>query len=76
MALLAFAGMIAVIATVLGFEHIGGYTPCKLCLGQREPYYMAIPVTGLALGAWCGSSSISRPTPASLRVLWRGSPRG
>ena len=48
-AVLAFLGMIAVIATVLGFEHIGGYTPCKLCLGQREPYYMAIPVAALAL---------------------------
>ena len=42
-------GMVAVIATVLGFEHIGGYTPCKLCLGQREPYYAAIPVAGLAV---------------------------
>ena len=50
-ALLAFLGMIAVIATVLGFEHIGGYTPCKLCLGQREPYYMAIPLAGLALAS-------------------------
>ena len=48
-AALVFLGMIAVIATVLGFEHIGGYTPCKLCLGQREPYYMAIPLAGLAL---------------------------
>ena len=46
---LLLLGTIGVIATVLGFEHIGGYTPCKLCLGQREPYYLAIPVTGLAL---------------------------
>lgn len=43
------AGMIAVIATVLGFQHIGGYIPCKLCLEQREPYYAAIPVTAFAL---------------------------
>ncbi len=49
MALLVLLGMIGVIATVLGFEHIGGYTPCKLCLGQREPYYVAIPVAAIAL---------------------------
>lgn len=49
LALLATAGMIAVILAVLGFEHIGGYTPCKLCLGQREPYYAAIPIGLLAL---------------------------
>ncbi|WP_244530511.1 disulfide bond formation protein B [Salaquimonas pukyongi] len=50
-ALLVLLGMVAVILTVLGFEHIGGYTPCKLCLGQREPYYAAIPVAVLALVA-------------------------
>lgn len=32
------------ILTALAFEHIGGYIPCKLCLGQRIPYYTAIPV--------------------------------
>ena len=50
-ALLVTMGMIAVILAVLGFEHIGGYTPCKLCLGQREPYYAAIPVGLLALAS-------------------------
>ncbi|MGB7287891.1 MAG: disulfide bond formation protein B [Salaquimonas sp.] len=47
--ILIFLGMIAVILTVLGFQHIGGYIPCKLCLGQREPYYAAIPIAGLAV---------------------------
>jgi len=46
---LVLLGMIAVIAAVLGFEHLGGFTPCKLCLGQREPYYAAIPIAALAL---------------------------
>jgi disulfide bond formation protein DsbB len=51
--LLVLAGMIGVIAAVLAFQHIGGYIPCKLCLGQREPYYAAIPVAFLAtLSAW------------------------
>jgi disulfide bond formation protein DsbB len=50
-AALVTLGMIAVIAAVLGFEHIGGYTPCALCLGQREPYYAAIPIGLLALAS-------------------------
>lgn len=49
LAALVTLGMIAVIAAVLAFEHIGGYTPCALCLGQREPYYAAIPVGIIAL---------------------------
>lgn len=54
-ALLALAGMAAVIAIVLGFEHIGGYIPCKLCLEQRTPYYFAMPVALVAaFGAWRG----------------------
>ncbi|MEZ5871243.1 MAG: disulfide bond formation protein B [Nitratireductor sp.] len=54
-ALLLLAGAIAVIATVLGFQHIGGYIPCKLCLAQREPYYVAIVVAAIAaLAAWRG----------------------
>lgn len=48
-ALLLLAGTIAVIGSVLAFEHIGGYIPCKLCLGQREPYYVAIAVAFVAL---------------------------
>ncbi|MCF6321992.1 MAG: disulfide bond formation protein B [Rhizobiaceae bacterium] len=49
LALLVFLGMIAVIASVLAFEHLGGYIPCALCLKQREPYYAAIPVGLIAL---------------------------
>jgi disulfide bond formation protein DsbB len=43
------AGMVAVIAVVLAFQHIGGYIPCKLCLEQRQPYYAAIPLALIAL---------------------------
>lgn len=42
-------GMCAVILSALAFEHIGGYQPCKLCLQQREPWYIGIPVAALAL---------------------------
>jgi disulfide bond formation protein DsbB len=40
---LAFA-MAAVVGTALGFEHLGGYIPCKLCLTQRIPYYVGVPL--------------------------------
>ena len=40
---------IAIILGALGFEHIGGYKPCPLCLQQRYAYYIGIPVLFLAL---------------------------
>ena len=46
LALLLSAG---VILTALGFEHIGGYLPCPLCLMQRYAYYAGIPLLFLAL---------------------------
>ena len=36
--------MVAVISSALAFEHIGGYLPCKLCLEQRQPWYIGIPI--------------------------------
>lgn len=46
---LALLGGLAVIATAWGFQLIGGYTPCELCLEQRVPYYVGLPLTALAL---------------------------
>lgn len=40
---------IAAILSALGFEHIGGYIPCPLCLQQRWAYYLAIPMLFAAL---------------------------
>lgn len=37
------------ILTALGFEYIGGYQPCPLCLQQRWAYYAAIPLLFVAL---------------------------
>ena len=37
-------GMVATVGGALGFQHIGGYFPCALCLLQRDPYYYGIPV--------------------------------
>ena len=38
-----------VILTALGFEYLGGYAPCPLCLMQRYAYYAGIPLLFLAL---------------------------
>ncbi|KFG67690.1 disulfide bond formation protein B [Microvirga sp. BSC39] len=43
----ALAIALAAAATIGGalvFEHVFGYVPCKLCLIQRTPYYIAIPL--------------------------------
>jgi disulfide bond formation protein DsbB len=46
---LVLSAAAAVILAALGFEHIGGYVPCPLCLQQRYAYYGGIPLTGAAL---------------------------
>ena len=40
---------VAVILAALGFQYIGGYPPCPLCLQQRYAYYAGIPALFLAL---------------------------
>lgn len=57
-------GMAVTVGTALGFQHIGGYIPCKLCLEQRIPYYIGIPVMMLAL-----LSSVLRLPPLVTRGL-------
>jgi disulfide bond formation protein DsbB len=37
------------IVAALGFEHIGGYLPCPLCLQQRYGYYAGIPLAFIGL---------------------------
>ena len=63
-ALLLTSGMAVVILTALGFEHIGHYIPCALCLQQRWPYYIGIPIGVLAVL----SSAMNAP-PAVTRTL-------
>jgi disulfide bond formation protein DsbB len=51
---------VAVILAALAFEHIGGYTPCPLCLQQRYAYYAGIPALFLALALmWSGRMTIA-----------------
>ena len=66
-ALLVLLGMAAVIAAVLGFQYIGGYIPCKLCLEQRQPYYAAMPLSLIALAG--GRLGLPRTAVRGLLVV-------
>jgi disulfide bond formation protein DsbB len=46
---LAFFLAVAVILAALGFEYLGGYAPCPLCLMQRYAYYAGIPLLFVAM---------------------------
>ena len=48
-ALLVLLVAAATIAGALVFEHGLGYVPCKLCLTERQPYYLALPLLAAAL---------------------------
>jgi disulfide bond formation protein DsbB len=47
-ALFLAVAMAATVGSALGFQHIGGYIPCKLCYEQRIPYYVGAPLMLLA----------------------------
>ncbi|GEP10872.1 disulfide bond formation protein B [Methylobacterium gnaphalii] len=47
-ALLLLAGAALTVGGALFFEHVLGYVPCKLCLTERVPYYLTLPLAGLA----------------------------
>lgn len=56
-AVVMFAIAAAAILGALGFQYIGGYQPCALCLMQRTPYYIGVPVAALAIVAvWLNAS--------------------
>lgn len=42
--LLAASGSVALMLGALGFQHLGGMPPCKLCIWQRWPHVIAIGV--------------------------------
>lgn len=57
-------GMTAVIGGALLFQHVGGYLPCALCLEQRTPYYIGVPLAFLAAIA-----ALLRARPVVIRGL-------
>lgn len=48
----AFVLGLAAILGALAFQFIGGLYPCELCLTQRWPYYIGLPLLALALIVW------------------------
>lgn len=56
----------ASILTALGFQYIGGYQPCMLCLIERYAYYAAIPALFVAVALAAGGN---RGWPAALFFL-------
>jgi disulfide bond formation protein DsbB len=49
LAVLSFGLGLAAILGAWGFQIFGGYAPCKLCLEQRIPYYLGLPVLLVAI---------------------------
>src|SRR5262249_59109872 len=60
----AFVIGLATILGAWGFQLVGGYVPCKLCLEQRLPYYVGLPI---ALAA--GLAAIAGAKPMVVRTL-------
>ncbi|RIX99984.1 disulfide bond formation protein B [Aureimonas flava] len=73
------AGLLAVgMATTVGgallFQHVGGYMPCALCLEQRTPYYIGIPIALVALAvSWLKAPAVATRAlllAVGLLMLW------
>lgn len=47
----ATAVALAAISAALALEHLGGFEPCPLCLEQRTPYYIGIPLLAVLAAA-------------------------
>lgn len=55
---------LALILGALGFQYIGGYPPCEMCMWQRYPHFAAIVIGligGLLLQANVLPSSLAKP---------------
>jgi len=48
----AFVLGLAAILGALAFQYIGGLYPCELCLTQRWPYYIGLPILAVLLLVW------------------------
>ncbi len=65
-ALILALACIGIVSTAWGFELIGGFQPCRLCLEQRLPYYIGAP---LALAAFVADRSGAPAWVARLGLL-------
>ena len=46
---LATLGSAGLMVAALGFQHLGGMAPCKLCIWQRYPHVIAIVIGVMAI---------------------------
>lgn len=63
---------LALILGALGFEYIGGYPPCEMCMWQRYPHYAAIVAGlggGLLLQTGAMPKTLSRPVAILAALL-------
>lgn len=67
-AVVTVAGLVT-IATAWGFELIGGFIPCALCLQERVPYYIGIP---LAFAALLAALAGAKPTVVRMLLVIAG----
>ncbi len=58
----ALAAALAMLAAAHAFQEFGHMAPCNLCLKQREVYWGAVAVAGIAT-LWAVISRASRGTP-------------
>jgi len=63
---------LALILGALGFQYIGGYPPCEICMWQRYPHFAAIVAGlggGLLLQAGILPQSFARPVAVLAALL-------
>lgn len=75
-AVLSFLVGLVSIASAWGFQLIGGYVPCSMCLAQRVPYYIGLPLALVTLvvarAGWIGVSRVLLVGLAALFIYGAG----
>ncbi|WP_334176530.1 disulfide bond formation protein B [Pseudoxanthobacter sp.] len=64
------AGSAVAIVTAWGFQIIGRFQPCPLCLEQRWPYYLGLPVALVAF--WVARRRVPRVVARGLLLVLAG----
>ena len=74
--LLAAGGSLGLVLLALGFQHIGGVEPCKMCYWQRYPHYAAVVIGLLALllggRLWIALGALAAATTMGLGAFHTG----
>jgi disulfide bond formation protein DsbB len=68
--ILAAAASAAMLAAAHAFERWGGYSPCQLCLRQREVYWIALPAALVGFGLLLRRPDLGRVVPVLLAAVF------